>query len=68
MNSMRLLPILTLFATLTACGTRGPLELPPGPPPKPLFGGSSNTSVPAKQAPQTPPDNSNKPGDNPAKQ
>ena len=51
---MRLLSVLILLSTLSACGTRGPLELPPGPPPKPLFGGGSDSS-----AKQTPPDNSN---------
>ncbi|HEY1180697.1 MAG TPA: lipoprotein [Rhodocyclaceae bacterium] len=55
---MRLLPFLILLSTLSACGTRGPLELPPGPPPKPLLGGSSKAPAPAQQ---TPPDNSNKP-------
>lgn len=55
---MRLLSALILLSTLSACGTRGPLELPPGPPPKPLLGGSSSAPTPVKQ---TPPDNSNKP-------
>jgi predicted small lipoprotein YifL len=53
---MRLLTSLSLLFVLTACGTRGPLELPPGPPPKPLLGG---TPAQTKQVPQTPPDNSN---------
>lgn len=52
---MRLPTLLILLCMLAACGTRGPLELPPGPPPKPVFGGSS-TPAPAKQ---TLPDNSN---------
>ena len=58
---MRLLTLLLLPLALAACGTRGALELPPGPPPKPLFGGSS-AYAPIKQAPQTPSDNNNKPG------
>ncbi len=27
-----------LTLCLAACGMRGPLEMPPGPPPEPLFG------------------------------
>lgn len=53
---MRLPPLLILLAALTACGTRGPLELPPGPPPTPVFGGKSPAPVQ-----QTLPDNSNNP-------
>lgn len=29
-----------LAASLSACGMKGPLELPPGPPPEPLLGGA----------------------------
>ena len=34
------IPLAALLAisTLSACGTRGGLQLPPGPPPAPLFG------------------------------
>lgn len=35
---MRLLISLTLLFALSACGTRGSLQLPPGPAPEPLFG------------------------------
>lgn len=65
-DPMRSLTLLLLPLALAACGTRGSLELPPGPPPKPLFGGNS-MNTPAKQAPQTPSDN-NKPGDKSAGQ
>lgn len=65
---MRSLTTLTLLLVLAACGTRGALELPPGPPPKPLFGDNRSSSAHAKQATQTPSDNSNKPGDNSARQ
>ena len=37
-----------LALTLTACGTRGGLVLPPGPPPPPLFG--NPPPAPAKPA------------------
>ncbi|MDE2598680.1 MAG: hypothetical protein KGL40_03545 [Rhodocyclaceae bacterium] len=67
-DPMRSLTLLLLPLALAACGTRGPLELPPGPPPKPLFGGGSSSNAPAKQAPKTPSDNSNKPGDKAAGQ
>ncbi len=30
---------LLIFLSLAACGTKGSLELPPGPPSPPLFGG-----------------------------
>jgi predicted small lipoprotein YifL len=53
---MRLPLLLILLSALAACGTRGPLELPPGPPPTPVFG--SKTPAPAQQ---TLPDNSNNP-------
>ncbi|HWV17518.1 MAG TPA: lipoprotein [Rhodocyclaceae bacterium] len=53
---MRLPLLLTLLFALAACGTRGPLELPPGPRPKPVFGERKPTSVQ-----QTLPDNSNNP-------
>ncbi|MBY0341380.1 MAG: lipoprotein [Rhodocyclaceae bacterium] len=42
---MRLPTTLILLCTLTACGTRGPLELPPGPPPTPVFGGGQHTGT-----------------------
>lgn len=37
-----------LLLAVTACGTRGPLTLPPGPAPEPLLGNPK----PAKAAPQ----------------
>lgn len=30
--------LISLLLCLSACGTRGALTLPPGPPPEPLFG------------------------------
>jgi len=51
---MRLPLLFALLSALTACGTRGPLELPPGPPPTPVFG--SKKPAPVQQ---TLPDNSN---------
>jgi predicted small lipoprotein YifL len=35
--------VLLIVLNLAACGTKGPLELPPGPAPKPVF--SSGSSV-----------------------
>ena len=42
---MRLLTSLTALVLLAACGTRGPLELPPGPAPDPVFGKPSPTGT-----------------------
>jgi predicted small lipoprotein YifL len=68
---MRLLIPFTAFALLAACGTRGPLELPPGPAPDPVLGkpsptgtgtGSLSRTPNQKQSKQLPePDHSNKP-------
>ena len=37
---------LLLLSPLTACGMKGALELPPGPPPEPLLG-TAKATVPA---------------------
>ncbi|HWU84227.1 MAG TPA: lipoprotein [Rhodocyclaceae bacterium] len=69
---MRLPISLLLPVLLAACGTRGPLELPPGPPPPPLLGkpspvGTSTGSLSRTanqrdtKVQQTQPDHSNKP-------
>lgn len=42
---MRLLTSLTALVLLAACGTRGPLELPPGPAPDPILGKPSPTGT-----------------------
>ncbi len=38
----KIVPTLLLISTLAACGTRGPLVLPPGAPPEPLLGQSAS--------------------------
>jgi predicted small lipoprotein YifL len=68
---MRLLTFLFLIFALSACGTRGALQLPPGPAPEPLFGkrpaASTGTPKPADTANQQKnpqeqqPDHSNNP-------
>lgn len=42
---MRLLISFTTLALLAACGSRGPLELPPGPAPDPILGKPSPTGT-----------------------
>ena len=42
------LPALLLATFVAACGSRGPLVLPPGPPPEPLLG--NPRPAPAKPA------------------
>lgn len=47
-----IIPLAALLA-LTACGTRGNLVLPPGPPPPPLFGNPAPAPAkPTKSAAQ----------------
>lgn len=71
---MRPLIPLTLLIALSACGTRGPLELPPGPAPDPVLGTPSRTGTGTGSLSRTPnqrqqgkqlqqPDHSNKPVD-----
>ncbi|MCL2346575.1 MAG: lipoprotein [Desulfobulbus sp.] len=36
---------LLIILSLAACGTKGPLELPPGPPPKPVLGSGQPATV-----------------------
>ncbi|MCL2524737.1 MAG: lipoprotein [Betaproteobacteria bacterium] len=45
---------LLIVLTLAACGTKGPLELPPGPAPQPLLGGSKAADKPAAADVSTP--------------
>lgn len=51
---MRLSITLSALFLLAACGTRGPLELPPGPPPKPLLGPASPTWGTSSSTTRTP--------------
>ena len=48
--------ILAVFLTLSlaACGMRGPLVLPPGPPPEPLFGNPKPAPAATPDAKATP--------------
>ncbi|MCE1180706.1 MAG: lipoprotein [Rhodocyclales bacterium] len=46
---MSRIAVVLIILSLAACGRRGPLELPPGPPPTPLLG----TTKPAP-SPNTP--------------
>ncbi|MBS1189216.1 MAG: hypothetical protein H6R10_1008 [Rhodocyclaceae bacterium] len=41
--------IVLLAASLSACGMKGSLELPPGPPPEPLLG-NAKSAKPAEPA------------------
>jgi predicted small lipoprotein YifL len=36
---------LLMILSLAACGTKGPLELPPGPAPQPILSGSQNVAA-----------------------
>lgn len=49
MRHSNLLAALFALSFLSACGTRGGLQLPPGPPPAPLFG----NPAPAKPVQKT---------------
>ena len=48
--------ILAVFLTLSlaACGMRGPLVMPPGPPPEPLFGNPKPAPVATPEAKAVP--------------
>jgi predicted small lipoprotein YifL len=37
--------LITLILALSACGTRGPLEMPPGPAPEPILGGKAGPII-----------------------
>jgi len=43
-----------LTCCLAACGMKGPLELPPGPAPEPLFGNPKPAPQPTKPAAKKP--------------
>ena len=66
---LSLLLALTALSSLSACGTRGPLTLPPGPAPEPLLGnpstalkpGQGHVSPPIKPARNPSENNSNEP-------
>ncbi|KAB2922475.1 MAG: lipoprotein [Dechloromonas sp.] len=42
---MTRIAVLLIVLSLAACGTKGSLELPPGPAPEPLFGSGKTASL-----------------------